>query len=260
MRRSVTLAENAVRTQRNLPLLQGGSMLMLWRAERMGEVRVGGRLAEPSLTPSRRCLFHATAPSLYTRRKRLMKRGSADATTQQAETASPADGQGEGTDNLAGTKDPNILYDSRFSYRIKHKKAQEPELEEGSIITRQQLHSLLQTSTPPTLLDVREKGLSLLEPPIEGALQISAQEIEKLLSLSESVWDQKYGLTKPKKEQHLVVYCAPETANQGKQVATLMKELGYSNVQFLEGGIREWQKYYGDHHQAASGAAAGSEK
>jgi adenylyltransferase/sulfurtransferase len=99
---------------------------------------------------------------------------------------------------------------------------------QGSEISVEETHQLLQGEEPPVLLDIREKE------------EIATGYIEGATFLPQGVLDERVENLVPDKDRPVVVYCAGGIRSLA--AAKLMKERGYTDVFSMAKGIDGWRK------------------
>jgi adenylyltransferase/sulfurtransferase len=99
---------------------------------------------------------------------------------------------------------------------------------EGSEISVEETHQLLQAKEPPVLLDIREKE------------EIATGYIEGATFLPQGLLDEKVENLLPDRDRPVVVYCAGGIRSLA--AAKLMKERGYTHVFSMAKGIGGWKK------------------
>ena len=93
-------------------------------------------------------------------------------------------------------------------------------------INAQQLKEMLESATPPFLLDVREQW-EVAQGMIPGARHIPMNSIPKRFD-------------EVPRDQTVVVYCAAGVRSD--TVAAYLLQIGYANVLNLDGGIGAWEQ------------------
>jgi sulfur-carrier protein adenylyltransferase/sulfurtransferase len=91
----------------------------------------------------------------------------------------------------------------------------------------EQAHHLLSATKRPVVLDIRDRD-DRNDVRIPGAIGLLRTDLERLI---ESV--------APDKERTLIVYCS--TGRRSTSVCKTLREMGYSDVRSLSGGLSRWQ-------------------
>jgi len=92
-------------------------------------------------------------------------------------------------------------------------------------VTPEQVLEMQQRGEPVTLLDVRDLH------------EVNAAKIPGTLHISRGNLETKIEAQVPR-EAHVIIYCA--TGNRSVFAADRLREMGYSNVASMSGGIRDW--------------------
>ena len=92
-------------------------------------------------------------------------------------------------------------------------------------VTPEQVLEMQQRGEPVTLLDVRDLH------------EVNAAKIPGTLHISRGNLETKIEAQVPR-EAHVIIYCA--TGNRSVFAADRLREMGYSNVASMSGGIRGW--------------------
>ncbi|UYC10421.1 VTT domain-containing protein [Xanthomonas sp. CFBP 8445] len=104
------------------------------------------------------------------------------------------------------------------------------------------LHALLQSETPPLLLDIRAPGYRTLEPyAIPGALEVDERQVEALVA-------------RLPRDRTIVIYCACPNEVSAAVLAKRLRQHDFEDVLPLRGGLEAWRA--AGHPLVALGPAA----
>lgn len=95
-------------------------------------------------------------------------------------------------------------------------------------ISSDDLAQILESATPPLLIDVRE------------ADEFSSYHIARAHHLSKGWVEAKIHTLVPQKDSAVVLYCG--SGNRSALAADNLQKMGYGNVSSLAGGIKGWVK------------------
>ena len=104
-------------------------------------------------------------------------------------------------------------------------------------ISIDELKNLIDTNANFVLIDVRTKE-ELSHGMIPKAKNIPLHEIEQSISLSDEQFQEKYGFSKPKKQDKIVFYC--RTGSRSQLATEIATKGGFENAKNFHGSVWAW--------------------
>lgn len=106
-----------------------------------------------------------------------------------------------------------------------------------AVISREEVKKLLDMHGDYVLIDVREKE-ELVYGMIPTAKHIPLHDIEGAFSLDEKVFLERYGFSKPQKQEKIIFYC--RTGGRSAQATAYAQSIGYTHAVNYVGSIYDW--------------------